>query len=69
MKRVYAITVEDGEITDLVYEILTCKECSYYNTLSNPRTGKTWRICHHPGAMVEPSPDGWCSYGREKDHE
>lgn len=66
MKRLYAITVEDGEITDLVYEILTCRDCRDFEELENNRIVPT--ICHNPRGMVRPSPDSWCSCGREKDN-
>lgn len=67
--RMYIQEVNDaGELNGIPYELITCKDCVHFKFAYSDKLRPRGHICHHPDAMVNPSPDSWCSLGEAKDH-
>lgn len=66
MTRSYVITVDNGEITGLVYELINCEQCLF---LQNHILDGSRLICTHPRGMAHPELTGFCSYAALKSGE
>lgn len=64
MKRIYVITVDNGELSGLIYELLTCEYCAYFR--EHDRSKQQPYSCMHPDGPINPVPDGFCNYAAEK---
>lgn len=65
--KLYIQAINDAGEIEGVYDLLvTCEDCMYF--WSHDRYKQQPHSCLHPDGPINPVPDGFCNYGKEKVH-